>query len=94
MSGPSRREDRLLAIPVVLAIVGFYTSLGALEHDGYSRAAVYGVVAAAQEDWWKLAGGLAMVVVGAGVAFAGPIGVWGIRAVAGCLLLSSRESCA
>jgi len=103
VSGPSRREDRLLAIPMVVAIVGFYTFLGALEHDGFSRAAVYGVVdaagpwlvaggvlaglAAAQEDWWKLAGGLSMVVVGAGAAFAGPIGVWGILAVAGCALL-------
>lgn len=106
VSGRSRREDRILAIPMVAAILAFYTFLGALEHDGFSHAVVYGVVdaagpwlvvgavlsalGAAQEDWWKLAAGVALVAVGAGAAFAGPINVWGILAVAGCLLLLAQ----
>lgn len=106
VTGRSRREDRVLAVPIGVAIVGFYTFLGALEFNGFSRAVVYGVVdaagpwlvvggvlagiAAAREDWWLLAGGLAMVAVGAGAAFAGPINVWGVLAVAGCVLLLAQ----
>jgi hypothetical protein len=106
VSGTSRREDRVLAIPMIAALVGFYTFLGALAYDGFSHAVVYGVVdaagpwlvagavlsaiGAAREDWWQLAGGVGLIVAGAGAAFAGPIDVWGLLALAGCVLLLAQ----
>ena len=106
VSGRSRQEARAMAIPFVFAVVGVYVFDGALKYDGFSPAIVYGVFdaaapwlvvgavlaghAAAKEDWWKLAGGIAMIVVAAGGAFAGPVNVWGVLAVAGCLLLLAQ----
>ena len=103
VQGRSRREERIFAIPVLAALLGFYTFLGALNYDGFSHGIVYGVVdaagpwlmygaviatyGAAREDWWKLAGGLALIAAGAGAAFAGPINVWGVLAAACCVLL-------
>jgi hypothetical protein len=46
--------------------------------------------AAAKEDWWKLAGAVGMIVSGAGAAFAGPAGAWGVLAVCGCILLLAQ----
>jgi hypothetical protein len=101
--GPSRREDKISAIPFAVSLVSFYVFLGALHYDGFSNAVVYGVVdaagpwlvagavlaglAAAREDWWKLVGSLAMVICGTAAAFAGPIDVWGVLAVLGCGIL-------
>jgi hypothetical protein len=106
VSGRSRQEARTMAIPFVLAVVGVYVFDGALRYDGFSASLVYGVFdaaapwlvvgavlaghAAAKEDWWKLAGAIAMIVVAAGSAFAGPADVWGVLAVAGCLLLLTQ----
>jgi hypothetical protein len=106
VSGRSRQEARTMAIPVVFAIVGVYVFDGALKYDGFSASIVYGVFdaaapwlvvgavmaghAAAKEDWWKLAGAIAMIVVGSGSAFAGPANVWGVLAVCGCLLLLAQ----
>ncbi len=106
VSGRSRREARTMAIPSVFAIVGVYVFDGALRYDGFSPAVVYGVFdaaapwlvvgavlaghAAAKEDWWKLAGAIAMIVAAAGSAFAGPANVWGVLAVCGCLLLLAQ----
>lgn len=103
VTGRSRREERIMAIPMVAALVGFYTFLGALRYDGFGNAIVYGVVdaagpwlvvgallggmAAVLEDWWKLAGAVAIIAVGTGAAFAGPADVWGVLAVGGCVLL-------
>lgn len=103
VSGQSRREEAIYAIPTVAALIGFYTFLGALRHDGFNHAIVYGVadaagpwlmygavlatLGAAREDKWKLAGGVALIASGAGAAFAGPINVWGVLAVACCVLL-------
>jgi hypothetical protein len=107
VSGRSRREDKITAIPVVVSITAVYVFMGALKFDGFSQAVVYGVfdaaapwlvagavlagLAAAREDWWKLAGGLSLVVVAAAAAFAGPINVWGTLAVCGCLLLIAQS---
>jgi hypothetical protein len=106
VSGRSRQEARTMAIPFVFAVVGVYVFDGALRYDGFSSSIVYGVFdaaapwlvvgavlaghAAAKEDRWKLAGGIAMVVVAAGSAFAGPANVWGVLAVSGCLLLLAQ----
>jgi hypothetical protein len=99
VSGPSRREEWVSAIPMIGALIGVYTFMGALKYNGFSQAVVYGVfdaaapwvvvgavlaaLGAAREDWGKVVGGLCMVAVGAGAAFAGPINVWGILAVCG-----------
>ena len=101
--GRSRRDERMFAIPTVVALIGFYTFVGALKYDGFSSAIVYGVAdaagpwlmygavlatfGAAREDRWKLAGGVALIAAGAGAAFAGPINVWGVLAAASCVLL-------
>ena len=106
VSGRSRHEARITAIPFVFAVVGVYVFDGALKFDGFSPSVVYGVFdaaapwlvvgavlagyAAAKEDWWKLAGAIAMVVAAAGSAFAGPANVWGVLAVSGCLLLLAQ----
>ena len=106
VSGRSRREARILAIPFVVAVVGVYVFDGALKYDGFSPSIVSGVFdaaapwlvvgavlaghAAAREDWWKVAGGVAMMVVAAGGAFAGPANVWGVLGVSGCLLLLAQ----
>jgi hypothetical protein len=103
VSGRSRRDEQIFAIPVLAAIIGFYTFVGALKYDGFSHAIVYGVAdaagpwlmygavlatyGAAREDWWKLAGGVALIAAGAGAAFAGPVNVWGVLAVASCVLI-------
>jgi hypothetical protein len=103
VSGRSREEARTSAIPVVFAVVGVYVFDGALRYDGFSASIVYGVfdaaapwlvvgavlagLAAAKEDWWKLAGAIAMIIVAAGSAFAGPVNVWGVLAICGCVLL-------
>lgn len=108
VKGRSRHEDRIGAIPVVAAVIGVYVFDGALKYDGFGNAIVYGVfdaaapwlvvgallagVAAAKEDWWKLAAAIAVIVTGAGSAFAGPINVWGVLAVCGCLLLLGQAA--
>jgi hypothetical protein len=79
-----------------------YVFDGALKYDGFSNAIVYGVfdaaapwlvvgavmagIAAVQEDWWKLAGSVAAIVIGVGAAFAGPNNAWGVLAVGGCVV--------
>jgi hypothetical protein len=106
VSGRSRNEARAMAIPFVFAVIGVYVFDGALKYDGFSPSIVYGVFdaaapwlvvgavlagyAAAKEDWWKLAGAIAMIIVAAGSAFAGPANVWGVLAVSGCLLLLAQ----
>lgn len=101
VTGPSKREERLRGISFGVPLAGFYTFLGALYHDGFSHAIVYGVVdacgpwivagtvlvvwGAAKEDWWKLGGGAGVVTVGTAAAFFGPSNCWGILAVAGGL---------
>jgi hypothetical protein len=106
VSGRSRREAQIMAIPFAVAVAGVYVFDGALRYDGFSASIVYGVFdaaapwlvvgavlaghAAAKEDWWKLAGGVAMMVVAAGSAFAAPANVWGVLAVAGCALLLAQ----
>lgn len=106
VSGRSRQEARTMAIPSVVAVVGVYVFDGALRYDGFSPAIVYGVFdaaapwlvvgallaghAAAKKDWWKLVAGIAMIVVAAGSAFAGPANVWGVLAVCGCILLLAQ----
>jgi hypothetical protein len=108
VSGRSRREERITAIPLLASVIGVYVFDGALRYDGFSYAIVYGVfdaaapwlvigavmagLAAAKEDWWKLCAALAVIVIGAGTAFAGPINAWGILALFGCLLFLGQAA--
>jgi hypothetical protein len=101
VSGPSRREKQISAIPLVVAYAAVYVFMGALQYDGFSHAVVYGVFdaaapwmvvgaalaagAAARSEWRKLAAAIGIVVIGTASAFAGPIDVWGVLAVAGCV---------
>jgi uncharacterized membrane protein len=106
VSGRSRREGWVTAVPVLAAILGVYVFDGALHYDGFSAALVYGVfdaaapwvvvgavlasLGAAKEDWWKVAAAVAVIAIGAGSAFAGPADVWGVLAVSGCLLFLTQ----
>jgi hypothetical protein len=106
VSGRSRREERIAAAPIVAAAVGVYVFMGALHYDGFSNAIVYGVFdaagpwvvlgaavagsAAARENWVLFGTAVAIIAIGAASAFAGPIGVWGILALAGCIGLIAK----
>jgi hypothetical protein len=106
VSGRSRRDAKAMTIPFVFAMVGVYVFDAALHYDGFSAGVVYGVFdaaapwlvvgavlaghAAAKEDWWKLTGAIAMIVVATGSAFAGPVNVWGVLAICGCVLLLAQ----
>jgi hypothetical protein len=108
-AGVSARSSRLQwmrAIAFTTAYVSVYTLMGALLHDGFSYALVYGIIpavgplilvgavaagdAAAREDWKVLAFAIALVAIGVGSAFAGPDGVWGVAGVGICALLVFR----
>jgi membrane protease YdiL (CAAX protease family) len=108
-AGVSRRSSRQQwsrAIPLVAAFLAVYVLMGALLHDGFSHAIVYGIVpaagplivvgaamagyAAAREDWQVLGVTVALVAVGAGSAFAGPAGVWEVAGVGCCAVLVCR----
>ncbi len=106
VSRRSSRVDWTRAVPFVAAFLSVYVLMGALRFDGFSYAIVYGIMpaagplivvgaaaagyAAAREDWQLLAFGVAAIAVGAGSAFAGPAGVWGITGVGLCAVLVCR----
>jgi hypothetical protein len=108
VSGRSRREDRNMALPLVVAWVAVYVFMGALQHDGAGQGIVYGVVdaagpwlmvgaalggvAAVREDWMLFGSAVAVVAVGIAGAFAGPNDVWGVLAVAGCAGLLAKAA--
>ena len=106
VSGRTRREGQFMGAAVVVAWTAVYVFMGGLLHDGYSHAVIYGVVdaagpwlmvgaviagiAAVKEDWALFALAVAMIGVGTGSAFAGPINVWGVLAVGGCVGLIAK----
>src|SRR5438445_11051199 len=91
----SSRQQWSRAIPLVAAFLAVYVLMGALRYDGFSHAIVYGILpaagpliivgaamagyAAAREEWQVLGVAGAAIAVGAGGAFAGPVGGWGVR---------------
>jgi hypothetical protein len=97
VSRRSSRQQWSRAIPLVAAFLAVYVLMGALRFDGFSYAIVYGILpaagplivvgaamagyAAAREEWQVLGVAVAVVAVGAGSAFAGPSGVWGVAGV-------------
>jgi hypothetical protein len=102
VSGQSRRQRGAYAAAFGTAWIAVSVFQGALKYDGASHAIVYGVfpaaappvvlgaalaaMAAAREDGRTLCVAIAVVALGAGSAFAGPAGVWGIIAIGGCVM--------
>lgn len=99
LGGRALRQRRLVSIVVVTAYVAIFVFEGALKSDGFGNQVAFGiwaacgpvlvlgplvaVYAAQREDWPLLGVGLAMTLVAAGAAFAGPAGSWAIIAL-GC----------
>jgi hypothetical protein len=106
VSGRSSRQRWMRAIPFTAAYLALYVLMGALRFDGFSTAIVYGIVpaagplivvgaaaagdAAVREDWQVLGVAVALIAVGAGSAFAGPSGVWGVAGVGCSVVLICR----
>jgi hypothetical protein len=106
VSRRSSPQEWTRAVPFIAAFLSVYVLMGALRYDGFSFAIVYGILpaagplivvgaaaagyAAAREDWQPLSFAVALVAVGAGSAFAGPSGVWGVAGLGLCALLVFR----
>jgi len=106
VSRRSSSQEWTRAVPFIAAFLSVYVLMGALRYDGFSPAIVYGILpaagplivvgaaaagyAAAREDWQLLGLAVALVAIGAGSAFAGPSGVWGVAGLGLCALLVLR----
>lgn len=106
VSGRTARQRATRGVAFAAAYLAVYLLMGALRFDGFSTAIVYGIVpaagplitlgavlagdAAAREDWQVLGVAVAVIAVGAGSAFAGPSGVWGIAGLGIFTLLIGR----
>jgi hypothetical protein len=103
VSGRSARPWWAEVVAVVVVLAGVFVFMGALVHAGAGHAIAYGVYPAAaplvvvggtlagfmaaRADWPAFVAALAVVCVGAGAAFAGPAGAWGIAGLGLCLAL-------
>jgi hypothetical protein len=103
VSGASVRQGRAEGAVIGVALVAVYVFMGALINMGASDAVAYGVYAitaplivcgavwaghsAIHEDWPGFGSALAIVLVAAGSAFAGPRGVWLSDAIGCCAVL-------
>jgi len=103
VSGRSVRQTRAEGVALGVALLAVYVVMGALAHAGASDGVVYGVYvvtatmlvlgtfaaarSAVREDWHELGLSIAIVLVAAGSAFAGPRGVWLSNAVGLCVVL-------
>ncbi|MGA2009158.1 MAG: hypothetical protein ABSH51_01300 [Solirubrobacteraceae bacterium] len=103
LSGRSVRQQRAFGATVVVALVAVSVFQGVLKHDGASAAIVGGTYpvtaqlivlgclgaldAAWREDWSGFGLGLAIALIAAGSAFAGPAGVWLSDGVGCCVVL-------
>jgi hypothetical protein len=101
--GRSVSQQRAEGAALAVALVAVYVLMAALAHDGASDAVVYGVYvataplivlgafwaarSAVREDWPALGVSIAIVLVAAGCAFAGPRGVWLSDGVGCCVVL-------
>jgi hypothetical protein len=103
VSGHSVRQRRAEGSALAVALVAVYVVMAALAHAGASDAIVYGVYvgtatlivlgvfwaarSAVREDWQGLGLSIAILLVAAGSAFAGPRGVWLSDGVGLCIVL-------
>jgi hypothetical protein len=97
IGGVSAVQRRVHSFALALGIVGVFTLEGALAHAHASNSllSVYGAVApmlvtgvvymastAVWQDWSTRSLGAWLVLVAAGSAYAGPVGVWGVAGLA------------
>ena len=103
VSGGSVRRRRAEGAALAVALVAVYVIMGALANAGASDGIVYGVYvvtatmlvlgtfgaarSAVREDWRELGISIAVLLIAAGSAFAGPRGVWLSNGIGLCLLL-------
>jgi hypothetical protein len=103
VSGSSVRRRRAEGAALAAALVAVYVIMGALANAGASDGVVYGIYvatatmlvlgtfgaarSAAQEDWRNLGISIAIVLVAAVSAFAGPRGVWLSNGIGVCVVL-------
>jgi hypothetical protein len=103
VSGPSVRQTRAEAAALAVALLAVYVVMAALAVNGASDGVVYGVYVATatmlvlgtfgaarsaiREDWPEFGLSIAIVLVAAGSAFAGPRGVWLSNGVGLCVVL-------
>jgi hypothetical protein len=108
VSGRSVSQQRAEGAGLAAALVAVYVLMGALAHAGASDGVVYGVYvvtatlivlgafwagrSAVREDWPGLGTSIAMVLVAAGSAFAGPRGVWLSDGVGLCVVLLGQSA--
>jgi hypothetical protein len=101
VGGLSVVQRRLSILAFAMGIVAVFVLEAAIDHAGASRSVVFGVYqasapvliagvvyvasSAVRLNWTLLALGAWLVVVASGGAFAGPVGVWAVNAVAGGL---------
>ena len=103
VSGGSVRRRRAEGAALAVALVAVYVIMGALAKAGASDGVVYGVYvatatmlvlgtfgaarSAVREDWRELGISIAILLVAAGSAFAGPSGVWLSNGIGVCVVL-------
>jgi len=103
VTGRSVRQRNAEGAALAAALVAVYVFMAALANDGASDSVVYGVYvgtatlivlgtfwavrSAVREDWPGLGLSIAIVLVAAGSAFAGPRGVWLSDGVGCCVVL-------
>jgi hypothetical protein len=103
VSGRSKRRLQAEGAALAVALVAVYVVMAALAVAGASDGIVYGVYvatatmlvlgtfwaarSAVQEDWRQLGLAIAIVLVAAGSAFAGPRGVWLSNGLGICVVL-------
>jgi hypothetical protein len=108
VSGRSVNQQRAEVAGLAAALIAVYVLMGALAHAGASDAVVYGVYvvtatlivlgafwagrSAVREDWPGLGMSIAMMLVAAGSAFAGPRGVWLSDGVGLCVVLLGQSA--
>lgn len=102
-SGRPVRQQRAEAAGLGVALVAVYVLMAALANAGASDGVVYGVYvitatlitlggfwavrSALREDWPELGLSIAIMLIAAGSAFAGPRGVWLSDAIGVCVVL-------
>jgi hypothetical protein len=110
VSGRSGRPWWPETVAVAAALAAVFAFMGALAQTDTARAVVYGVYPAAvpliavggtvagflaaRADWPGFGAALAAVGVGAGAAFAGPAGSWGIAGLGLCAALLGHTTAA
>jgi hypothetical protein len=103
VSGRTVSQQRAEGAALAVALIAVYVLMGALANDGASDGVVYGVYvatatllvlgvfwsarSAVREDWMELGLSIAIVLVAAGSAFAGPRGVWLSDGIGLCVVL-------